>query len=156
MIFPKGIATLSRVSGHEHKKMCSIILGLIVDLPIPGGQNPLHVVKAVCVLLDFLFLAQYECHTTHILSCLNDSLSAFHNSKDVFIDLGVREQFNLPKLHSLIHYVSLIWLFSTTDNYNTEQSEHLHIEFTKDAYCMTNHKDEYPQMTQWLECCKKI
>jgi hypothetical protein len=155
-IFPKGIATLSRVSGHEHKKMCSIILGLIVDLPIPGGQNSSRVVKAVRVLLDFLFLAQFECHTTHTLSCLNDNLSAFHDSKDVFIDLGVREQFNLPKLHSLIHYASSIRLFGTTDNYNTEQSERLHIEFTKDAYRATNHKDEYPQMTLWLERCEKI
>jgi Plavaka transposase len=156
MIFTKGIATLSRVSGHEHKKMCSIILGLIIDLPIPGGQNSSHMVKAVCALLDFLFLAQYQCHTAHTISHLDDSLSAFHENKQVFLDLGVREHFNFPKLHSLIHYASSICLFSTTDNYNTEQSERLHIEFTKDAYRATNHKDEYPQMTLWLERCEKI
>jgi hypothetical protein len=156
MIFTKGIATLSRVSGHEHKKMCSIILGLIVDLPIPGGQNSSRMVKAVRALLDFLFLAQYQCHTAETISRLDDSLSAFHENKAVFIDLGVREHFNFPKLHSLIHYASSIRLFGTTDNYNTEQSERLHIEFTKDAYRATNHKDEYPQMTLWLERCEKI
>ena len=37
--FTKGITTLSCVSGHEHKKMCSILLGLIINLPIPGGLN---------------------------------------------------------------------------------------------------------------------
>ena len=156
MIFTKGIATLSRVSGHEHKKMCSVLLGLIVDLPIPGGQNSSRVVKAVRALLDFLFLAQYECHTTHTLSRLQDSLSAFHDNKEVFIDLGVRKQFNFPKLHSLLHYASSIRLFGTTDNYNTEQSERLHIDFTKDAYRATNHKDEYAQMTVWLERCEKV
>ena len=108
MIFTKGIATLSRVSGYEHKKICSILLGLMVDLPIPGRQNSLRVVKAVHALLDFLFLAQYECHTMHMLSCLQDSLSAFHNNKEVFVDLGVWKGFNLPKLHSLLHYASSI------------------------------------------------
>jgi hypothetical protein len=34
LLFTKGITMLSRVSGHEHKKMCSILLGLIVDLPV--------------------------------------------------------------------------------------------------------------------------
>ncbi|KAH9041912.1 hypothetical protein EDB83DRAFT_2228083, partial [Lactarius deliciosus] len=76
--------------------------------------------------------------------------------KDVFIDLSVREHFIIPKVHSLLHYKSSITLFGSTDNYNTEQTERLHINFTKDAYCATNHKDEYPQMTAWLERCEKI
>lgn len=155
-IFTKGISSLSRVSGHEHKKMCSILLGLIVDLPISGGQNPSRVIKAVRALLDFLSFAQYECHTTHTLSRLQESLSAFHDNKAVFVDLGVREHFNFPKLHSLIHYTSSIQLFGTTDNYNTEQSERLHIDFAKDAYRATNRKDEYSQMTVWLARLEKV
>jgi len=42
------------------------------------------------------------------------------------------------------------------DNYNIEQTERLHINLAKDAYCVTNHKDEYSQMTQWLEHHEKI
>ena len=42
------------------------------------------------------------------------------------------------------------------DNYNTEQPERLHIDLAKDAYRATNHKDEYPQMTAWLERSEKI
>ena len=87
---------------------------------------------------------------------LEDSLSHFHNNKDVFIDLGVCEHFNLPKIHSLIHYSPSIRLFGTTDNYNTEQTERLHIDLTKDAYRTTNHKDEYSQMTTWLERHEKV
>jgi hypothetical protein len=49
-----------------------------------------------------------------------------------------------------------ISLFGATDNYNTEQMEQLHIDLAKDAYCATNHKDEYWQMTTWLECCEKV
>jgi len=72
------------------------------------------------------------------------------------VDLGVRDNFNVPKIHSLLHYSSSIRLFGTTDNYNTEQTERLHIDFTKDAYRATNHKDEYYQMTTWIERREKL
>ena len=156
MLFTKGITSLGRISGHEHKKMCCILLGLIVDLPIPGGWDSTRLMRAVRALLDFLYLAQYQCHTRETIDRLQDTLSVFHNNKAIFLDLGVRQNFNLPKLHSLTHYVSSIHLFGTTDNYNTEQTERLHIEFAKDAYRATNRKDIYPQMTTWLERREKI
>jgi hypothetical protein len=156
MLFPKGITILSRVSGKEHKSICRILLGLIIDLPLPGGQSPVRLIRAVRALLDFLYLAQYPSHTTDTISRLNDALSRFHDNKDIFADLGARAHFNFPKMHSLIHYASSIILFGTTDNYNTEQSERLHIDFAKDAYHATNHKDEYPQMTAWPERREKI
>ena len=155
-LFLKGITFLSRVSGQEHKAICSIILGLIVGIMLPGGQSPSRILGATRALLDFLFLAQLPSHTTGTLLQLKESLSHFHDNKEVFIDLGIREQFNLPKLHSLQHYQSSIELFGTTDNYNTEQSERLHIDFAKDAYRATNRKDEYSQMTIWLERQEKI
>src|SRR5882757_5838214 len=93
---------------------------------------------------------------TQTLSLLKDALSRFHDNKAIFIDLNIRSDFNIPKLHSLQHYPPSIVLFGTTDNYNTEYSERLHIDFAKDAYRATNHKDEYPQMTLWLERKEKI
>ena len=155
-LFTKGIATLSRITGQEHKRMCAIILGLIIDLPLPGSLNSSRLVKAVRAILDFLYLAQYTSHTNETLHQLQDSLAEFHNNKLIFIDLGIQEHFNIPKLHSLSHYDSSIRLFGTTDNYNTEQSERLHIDMAKDAYRATNHKDEYTQMTIWLERREKI
>ena len=156
MIFTKGITTLSRVSGLEHKNMCRILLGLLVDLRLPEGQSPTRLIRAVRALLDFMYLAQYQSHTADTLSRLENALSRFHENKDIFIDLGARRNFDFPKMHSLMHYAASIKLFGTTDNYNTEQSERLHIDFAKDAYRATNHKDEYPQMTTWLERQEKI
>lgn len=69
----------------------------------------------------------------------------------IFVELGVRDDFNLPKLHSCAHYIMYIKLFGTTDNYNTEYTERLHIDLAKDAYRSINFKDEFPQMTLWLE-----
>lgn len=73
-----------------------------------------------------------------------------------FVDLGIREHFKIMKLHFLDHYLDFIILYGTTDNYNTEYTERLHIDLAKDAYRATNHKDEYPQMTLWLERKEKI
>ena len=155
-LFGNGITTLSRVSGKEHKDICRILLGLIVDLSLPGGQVSSRVIKAVRALLDFLYLAQFPSHTTNSLRRLQDSLALFHDNKAVFVDLGTRQGFNIPKLHSLLHYVPSIMLFGTTDNYNTEQTERLHIDFAKDAYRATNRKNEYMQMTAWLERREKV
>jgi Plavaka transposase len=155
-IFAKGISTLSRVTGKEHKNMSRLLLGLIMDLPVPNGQVSPRIIAAVRALLDFLYLAQLPSHTSTTIARLDESLSRFHDNKDVFVDLGIRDHFNLPKIHSLLHYIPSIRLFGTTDNYNTEQTERLHIDFAKDAYRATNRKDEYSQMTTWLERREKV
>ncbi|KAI0059312.1 hypothetical protein BV25DRAFT_1908757 [Artomyces pyxidatus] len=155
-LFTKGICHLSRVSGTEHRDICRILLGLVVDLPLPNNESHLQVIEAVRALLDFLYLAQFPVKTTATLAALRASLTRFHTNKDIFIELGIRDGFLLPKLHALCHYVDSITLFGTTDNYNTEQSERLHIDFTKDAYRATNKKDEYPQMTAWIERREKM
>jgi len=126
--FSKGISSFSRPTGKEHADMCRILLGLILDLKLPNETPPLQLVRSVRSLLDFLYLAQYPLHTTETLHLLQQSLKQFHEHKQVFVDLGIRDNFNLPKLHSLAHYVGSIQLFGTTDNYNTEYTERLHID----------------------------
>ncbi|KAJ7839453.1 hypothetical protein B0H14DRAFT_3086954 [Mycena olivaceomarginata] len=149
-LFLKGITTLSRVSGMEHSQMCRILLGLIIDLRLPDRNSTARLIRAVRGALDFLYLSQYPTHSSETLSLLNDAL------EDVFVDLGIRADFNFPKLHNLRHYLMTIKLFGTTDNYNTEYTERLHIDLAKDAYRATNRKDEYTQMTLWLEWKEKI
>ncbi|KIJ60180.1 hypothetical protein HYDPIDRAFT_32446 [Hydnomerulius pinastri MD-312] len=141
-IFMKGISGLSRVSGTEHDQICHFLLGIVIDIRLPGGASPVRLIRAVRGLLDFLYLAQYPCHSDETLALLDNALTQFHDNKGIFVDLGIRTAFELPKLHSLRHYVYMIQRFGTTDNYN--------------AYRATNHKDEYVQMTAWLECKEKI
>ncbi|KAI0038919.1 hypothetical protein FA95DRAFT_1659085, partial [Auriscalpium vulgare] len=148
--FSSGISHLSRVSGQEHKDICRILMGLVVDLTLPDGQSPVRVVRAVRALLDFLYLAQYPSHSENTLMYLEEALQRFHDSKAVFEELGICAHFNIPKLHGLSHFVQSIRLFGTTKNYNTEATERLHIDYAKDTYRSTNHKDPFPQMTRWL------
>jgi hypothetical protein len=81
---------------------------------------------------------------------MDDTLQASHDNHDIFISLGIHAHFNIPKLHNISHYLELIELFGTADNFNTEYTEHLHIDMAKEAYASTNFKDKFPQMTLWL------
>ena len=154
--FSGGITPLSRISGQEHKDICRILLGLIVDLPLQGGHSPARLICTVRALLDFVYLAQYPSHTDTTLEYLQEAYDKFHANKDIFLELGIRRDFNIPKIHSLRHYIQSVKLLGTADNFNTEYTERLHIDYTKDAYRASNRKDEYPQMTTWLQRKEKI
>ncbi|KAI0823223.1 hypothetical protein BC628DRAFT_1325565 [Trametes gibbosa] len=162
-IFYKGISNMSRVSGAEHCQISHFLLGVIMDVELEEGRKAEgQLVCATRVLLNFISLAQYPIHSSATLAALNNALdnalSAFHakGHHDIFVKLGIRTGVDIPKFHVLVHYTRCIKLFGTTDNYNTETSERLHIDLAKNAYCATNHKDEYPQMTKWLERKEKI
>ncbi|THU81588.1 hypothetical protein K435DRAFT_614232, partial [Dendrothele bispora CBS 962.96] len=154
--FHKGISTLSRVTGAEHKQICALLLGLIIDSPSLSAHQSKKLVSATRSLLDFLYLARCPIHNDNTLLLLEAALQDFHDNKSIFITLHAREHFHFPRLHSLAHYAQAIRYYGTTDNYSTETTERLHIDFAKDAYRASNKKDEYAQMTKWLERREKI
>ncbi|KAJ3805883.1 hypothetical protein F5876DRAFT_81287 [Lentinula aff. lateritia] len=119
-IFHKGISSLSRISGTEHKQMCSFILGMIVDIPQLTAVQSNALLAATRALLDFLYLACYSIHSSNTLVSLDESLAQFHSKREIFVELNIRENFNFPKLHFLSHDSRAIKYFGTTDNYNTD------------------------------------
>ncbi|KAL0563195.1 hypothetical protein V5O48_018880 [Marasmius crinis-equi] len=155
-LFVNGISSLSRLTGQEHNDIARFLLSIIIDIPIPGGFSTSRVVRCVRALTDFLYLSQYPAHTDETLALLSNALTRFHENKNIFIDLGIRPHFRLPKLHFLNHYVWKIKHFGSLDNSNTEYTERLHIDMTKDAYRASNRKDEYVQMTKWLDRKEKV
>ncbi|KAL1711531.1 hypothetical protein EV715DRAFT_278440 [Schizophyllum commune] len=138
-----------------HDEICRVLLGLVLDIPLPHRAHS-RIVRTVRAVLDFLYLAQYPVHTNVTLQQMNDAPESFHREKAVFIELNIRDNFNIPKLHFAIHYVQNIKMFGTTDNFNTQYTERLHIDFAKNAYAATNKKDEFSQMTVWLARKEKI
>lgn len=148
--FKNGISALSQISGSERKHMAKILLCAVADV------MPAQGVKAVKAFLDFLYLAQYSTHDTDTLKYLRSALEKFHQHAPFFVAMGCRDHLNLPKLHSLQHYVESIELFGTTDNYNTEMFERLHIDFAKYGWRATNQRDEFPQMIRWLSRQEKM
>jgi len=155
-LFLKGISSLSRVTGTEHDQICRFLLGIIIDIKLPNQVLTARLLHAVRGLLDFLYLAKFPVHTTETLQQLDDALCMYHDNRQVFIDLGIRSNFNFPKDHFINHYHELIEIFGTTDNFNTEYTERLHIDLAKNAFRATNSKDEYLQMTAWLDRRERV
>ena len=148
--FSNGFSILMRKSAKEWKCMTKILLGSII------GAVPKRVIKAARSLLDFIYLAQYTSHSDENLGYMEEALKTFHKEKGVFQELWPGLSFDFPKLHSLLHFSRSIRLFGATDNYNTEQFEHLHIDLAKDAYRASNKREERLQMIKWLERIEQI
>ncbi len=145
--FKNGISHVSQWTGHEHKEMEKVFLALVASHACP------EVILAVRGVLDFIYLASLQSHTSTTLELLRSALDQFHENKEIFIKLEARNQdhFNIPKIHSMEHYKDLIQLFGSADGYNTESPERLHINYAKDAYRASNRKDYTQQMTWWLQ-----
>jgi hypothetical protein len=155
-IFARGISGLSRVTGKEHALMGSVILGVIANMGLLLDLDATCLLLAVCAFLDFMYIARLPVITIHHLASMKTALDAFHDNKQIFVDLDICNQFNLPKLHACTHYIASIKLFGTTYNYDTQYTEQLHIDLAKEVRRATNIKDELPQMTTWLERHKKV
>jgi len=102
-------------------------------------------------LLDFIYYAQFQQHTDKTLMAMQDSLRLFHTHKDVLVELGIHKHFNVPKIHSLVHYISSIRALGSADGYNSEYPERLHIDYAKDTYHTSNKRDYVEQMALWLQ-----
>ncbi|PPR02155.1 hypothetical protein CVT26_012116 [Gymnopilus dilepis] len=155
-LFFNGISHLSRVTGTEHDQISRFLLALVADIRLPNGHSNAQLVRSVRAVLDFINLARYPIHSTETLNQMDNALQAFHANRGIFVSLGVRSHFNIPKLHTIGHYRQLIVHYGTADNFNTEYTERLHIDLAKDAYSATNFKDEFPQMTTWLDRKERV
>ena len=70
-------------------------------------------------ILDFTYYAQYQSHMETTLK-MDTALQLFHQHKNIFVDLGIHDDFNIPKVHSMLHYMTLIRLFGSADGFNSE------------------------------------
>lgn len=115
-----------------------------------GAVND-EVLTVIRAVIDFIYLSQLHSHTTKTLTSLQQSLETFHTHKNVFVELGIREHFNIPKVHNIQHYVDAIYSLGSADGYNSELPERLHIDFAKSAYLASNKRDFLEQMAIWLQ-----
>lgn len=142
--FKKGISLISQWTGNEYKNMEKIFSGVI------AGAADEQVIRVVRAVVDFISYARFEVHTERSLENMDRAWSAIHENKRIFLELGIRENFNIPKFHSLNHYISAIHSHGTLDGYNTESPERLHIDFAKVPFRAGNKRDYTAQMATWM------
>jgi hypothetical protein len=151
--FKKGISLVAQWSGTEYKNMEKVFLGVLTGQTEPG------LIRVVRGCLDFIYYAHFESHTMDSLVKLDEAWVLFHTNKHYFVDAEVRQHFNIPKIHSMQHYVAAIISRGSADSFSTKSPERLHIDFAKNAYRATNKKNYIKQMTKWLirqEACHRF
>ncbi|KDQ62839.1 hypothetical protein JAAARDRAFT_110084, partial [Jaapia argillacea MUCL 33604] len=143
--FKNGISFISQWTGSEFKEMEKVFVGLL------AGLTQLTVAKTAQTVIDFIYYAQFQTHTTETLDAPHAAPLEFHANKDIFIQLHVCQHFNIPKIHAMQHYMDAILSHGSPAGFNTELPERLHIDYAKDAYRASNRRDYVKQMTKWLQ-----
>ncbi|KAG6824370.1 hypothetical protein H0H92_007076, partial [Tricholoma furcatifolium] len=143
--FKKGITLTTQWTGTEHKNMEKVFLGVLANATDP------KVIRAVRGVLDFIYYASFEVHTEESLAHLDGAWRVFHENKHVFVDLEIRQHFNISKLHNIKHYLDSIRELGSASGFNTEATERLHIDLAKVGYRASNKKGYMRQMVAWVQ-----
>ncbi|KAG8714425.1 hypothetical protein FRC09_017655 [Ceratobasidium sp. 395] len=148
--FTDGKSRISQWTGSESKALAQVFMS------VAAGCDEAKAVGAARHIVNFMYRAHLSQMSDDDLEALDEDQIGFHDLKDIFIKAGAYRSkeghFNrISKLHMLSHYVRSIRELGTPDNFNTEATERLHIEYVKDGWRASNHVNEIPQMVKYLQ-----
>lgn len=156
--FQNGFTRFRQHTGKETKDLERVFLGVIAGHKnVTGG-----ILKAMRGFLDFIYLAQYESHSTVTLDYLQEALQKFHKYKSHIAESGVRDgpkrngEFHIPKVELMQHVKRLIELLGSAPQFSSEQTERCHIDMAKIPYKSTNRKDYAEQMCRFLDRGERV
>ncbi|KAJ7782948.1 hypothetical protein B0H16DRAFT_1658373 [Mycena metata] len=107
--FKLGISLVSQWTGNEYKNMEKVFLGVI------NGRADPQAVRAVRGVLDFIEYAHFKTHTDASLKKLEEAWLLFHANKIIFKVKKIRDDFDIPKIHSMQHYAIPGYLLELND-----------------------------------------
>jgi hypothetical protein len=147
--FKYGISGFEQWTGNKAKTLAKVFL------PTVAGMTPQKAVGAARCLIDFMYRAHLPQMNEDDLDALESDSAEFHDLKSIFIERGAltlqHGWSDIPKLHMLIHYAHMIREYGTTDGFNTESSERLHIDYVKLGYRASNKVEPIKQMIIYLQ-----
>jgi hypothetical protein len=77
---------------------------------------------------------------------MDDALQRFHQYREIFRATGLRDDFNLPRQHSLTHYLKLIRAFGAPNGLCSSITESKHIKAVKEPWRRSSRFDALNQM----------
>lgn len=106
-------------------------------------------VRSVASFLEFCYLVRRSVLSETSLREIETALADYHVHRDIFVHAGVRPAdgpFNLPRQHSMKHYVHLIRQFGAPNGLCSSITESKHIKVIKGPYRRSNRHNEMGQM----------
>lgn len=117
-----------------------------VFLPAIKGLVPDGMVRAIAAFLEFCYIVRRSQLDTKSLDQLDDALARFHAEREIFLELGIRDNFNLPRQHSLNHYRLLVQMFGAPNGICSSITESKHISAVKDAWRRSSRNEPLGEM----------
>ena len=127
-----------------------------VFLPAIKGLVPVDMVQCVHAFLDFCYLVQRDFHDTKSLEAIQEALDQFYYYGNIFKDVEIRDNFNLPQQHSLQHYVHLIREYSSPNGICLSITENKHIKAVKEPWRQSSRWQAMRQMLISNQCMDKL
>ncbi|KAG1727087.1 uncharacterized protein EDB91DRAFT_1061304 [Suillus paluster] len=140
--FSGRISKLKQVTGRGHRDIQCYIVGLI------SSAAPRCFVIMIHALMDLHYLVQRPAPGNNLLVCIDQSLSTFHEHKNVILTLGTWmgakrpiENWHIPKLKLLQSVTSSMWKVGALIQWSADTTEHAHISEIKEPTWQMNNND---------------
>ncbi|KAF5349441.1 hypothetical protein D9758_014607 [Tetrapyrgos nigripes] len=137
--FPHG-RRFKQWTGDDSKALMKVFLPAVADY-IPDDM-----MKCLSSFLDFCYLVRRSDIDEDMLQQINRSIQTFHHYRAIFLSTGVRTNFNLPRLHAMIHYPLLIIQFGAPNGLCASITESRHITAVKKPWRRSRHYNALSQV----------
>ena len=84
--------------------------------------------------MEFCYVMRRSQIDEDTLATIDAAIDQFHEERNIFIEVGIREDFSLPRQHSLVHYRLLIQLFGAPNGICSSITESKHIKAVKEPW----------------------
>ena len=124
------------------------------------GFVPREVVRCFNAYLDFCYIARANTFTRFSLDRLDDALKRFHEYRQVFQRVGVRDPtsagFSLPRQHAMTHYRQHIENFGAPNGLCSSITESKHISAVKRPWRRSSRYNAIHQIMQTNRRSEKL
>ncbi|KAF5328289.1 hypothetical protein D9758_018165 [Tetrapyrgos nigripes] len=147
--FPQG-RRFKQWTGDDSKALMKVYLAAIAE------YLPDEMVKCFAAFLDFCYLVRRVDFSETTLAEVQETLNRFHHYRVVFLQTGVRDDFNLPRQHAMMHYVQHIMEFGAPNGLCTSITESRHITAVKKPWRRSNRYNALSQMLLTIQQLDKL
>lgn len=99
------------------------LVPVVAPLLVKRRPEALMCIRAA---IDFFLIANYYAHDEASIGYLEHALARFDKLKWAFEDVRESREFNMPKIHAMTHYSSMIRRFGLLKGVSTEMGEGAH------------------------------
>src|SRR6202789_3835650 len=103
-------------------------------------------VQALSAFVDFCYLVRRNIFDESALDAIDTAVARFHAYRIVFEDVGIRNNFSLPRQHSVKHFRLLIQMFGAPNGLCSSITESKHIKAVKEPYRRSSRNEPLGEM----------